>query len=85
MKNWCKIFKLKKYHVLLIIGYSDEDKDHLMLMCRTADVDFRRVVSFDSKEEAQDMFDAYEKKHAEDFIVEFEKLLKDEQSGTTES
>lgn len=86
MKNWCKVFKLKNYHVVLLHLCNEEDGEHLQLMCRFPGGTFTRIVTFDDDEEtAKEMFDQYEKKHAEKFIVEFEKLLEDESNKQAES
>ena len=76
MKKWYKVFKLKKYDVLLLRMCNEEDGEHIQLIIRVANGQFIKTASFsEDSEGADDFFDKYEKKHAQEFVVEFEKLL----------
>jgi len=76
MKKWCKIFKLKKYDVLLIRMVTDEDGEHVVLILRINNGQFIKTVSFDDDtEKAEEFYDKYQKKHAEEFVEEFEKEI----------
>lgn len=74
MKKWCKVFKLRKYDVVLLRMVSDEDGEHVVLILRIKNGQFVKTASFgDDAKEADSFFDKYEKEHAKDFVKEFEK------------
>lgn len=84
MKNWHKIFKFKKYDVLLLRMCNEKEGEHIQLIVRIPDGQFVKTVSFeDDVERADEFFQQYEKKHAQEFIVEFEKVLDESRQTTT--
>ena len=76
MKKWTKIFKLKKYDVALLRMCNDEEGEHVVLILRIQNGQYIKTATFgEDKEGADEFFDKYEKKHAEEFVKEFEKLI----------
>jgi hypothetical protein len=64
---------------------NDEDGEHIQLIVRIKNGQFIRSVTFENDvKAADDFFDKYEKEHAKEFIVEFEKAL-DEQRQADEA
>jgi hypothetical protein len=76
MKKWTKIFKLKKYDVALLRMCNDDEGEHVVLILRIQNGQYIKTATFgEDKESADEFFDKYEKKHAEEFVKEFEKLI----------
>lgn len=79
MKKWAKIFKLPKHDVLMMHMTNDEEGEHIVLILRVEKGQYIKTVSFDEDiQGAKDFFDKYKKEHAQQFVKEFEKKIKED-------
>lgn len=79
MKNWSKVYKFKKYDILVQRLCNNTDGEHITATLRVDEGQLITTMSFgDSVEDADEGYEKYTKKLAKDLIDSYEKLQIDE-------